>query len=344
MEKLRTSMDRRDFLKQTVGAGLAAAVTAASGSSFGAEASGLPRRVLGKTGVPVSVLVFGGGSHFLGRVGGDEAVVEQLIHRARELGINYFDTAATYTYPPHERLSETYYGRILEPYRDEIFLSTKARERGGDGMLRSVETSLRLLRTDHIDLMQMHSLQRLEELDEIEGPDGALAALQRLKEEGVVRFIGITGHYNPEVLREAVRRLDVDTLLVSLNAAQASHPISMTPGEPLSAFEHEVLPAAVEKNLGVVAMKVMGQRILLDADEKGEARATPEELIRYVLSLPVAAAEISYTSLPILEQNVAAARNFRPMSEDEMAALRKRLVGKTAAWARFLRHHEDDVA
>lgn len=309
-------MDRRGFLKTAVGAGLAAVTPPRSGS-----AAELPMRPLGKTGARVSVLAFGGGSHFLGRVNGDEKTVTQLILRALELGINYFDTAASYTFKPQERLSETYYGRILPPYRDRIFLASKSGERSGDGIRRSVEKSLELLRTDHLDLIQMHGLQALEELDQVAKPDGAWPALQRLKHEKVVRFVGATGHYNPEVLYEALRRFELDTLLVSLNAALASHPLSITPGQPLADFEKKVLPAAVAKGVGVIAMKVMGQGTIVG---QGKGKASPEELVRYALSLPVTALSISHTSLPLLEQNVAAARNFRPLGEKQMAVLRCR--------------------
>jgi aryl-alcohol dehydrogenase-like predicted oxidoreductase len=325
-------MGRRDFLKAAVGAGLAAAAL----PRRLAGAADLPQRTLGKTGVKVSVLTFGGGSHFLGRVNGDEAVVEKLIHRALELGINYFDTAASYTFRPHERLSETYYGKFLPPFRDRIFLASKSQERGRDAMLRSVEKSLELLRTDHLDLIQMHSLQSLEELDQVEAPDGALGALRKLKDEKVVRFIGATGHYNPEVLYQAVERLDLDTLLMSLNAAQTTHSLSMTPGEPLADFEKKALPAAAKKSVGVIAMKVMAQGNLL-----GEGKATPEELIRYALSLPVATVNVAHTSLEILEQNVAVAKSYKPMTGDEMAELRARLSPMAPRWATFLRHHED---
>lgn len=334
MEKL----DRRHFLER-LGAGLAAASILPG--SIDAASDPLPRRPLGKTGVEVSVLAFGGGSHFLSRVGGDEAKAEQLLLRALDLGITYFDTAASYTFRPHERLSEKIYGRVLSPHRAKIFLSSKTPDRDRDGAMRSVETSLKLLRTDHLDLIQMHGLQTLGDVERVSAPSGALAALRRLKDEKVVRFIGATGHYDPAVLRRAVERLELDTLLIPLNAAQAAHPLSMTPDKPLAAFEDEVLPAARRKGIGVIAMKVMGQGNLVG---QGENRARGDELIRYALSLPVAALDVAHTSLAILEGNVAAARNFRPMSAAEIAALRSRLSGAAPAWARFLRDHDDRVA
>lgn len=201
-----------------------------------------------------------------------------------------------------------------------------------------MEKSLELLKTDHLDLIQMHSLSNLEELDQLERTDGAWKVLRELRDQKVVRFVGATGHYNPEVLLEATRRFDIDTLLISLNAAQASHPLSMTPGEALAAFEEEVLPEAVERGIGVIAMKVMGQQSLVG---EGPGKASPEELIRYVLSLPVAAADIAHASIEVLEQNVAAARSFTPMSGAEVASLRARLSGSSAAWARFLGTHQD---
>jgi uncharacterized protein len=326
-------MHRRRFLRTAAGAGVAAAA-----SRLGSAQPSLAQRTLGKTGARVSVVAFGGGSHFLSRVGGDETMVEAIIHRALELGINYFDTAAGYTLRPHQRLSETFYGRILSPVRNRIFLSTKAQDRDREGLLRSVEKSLELLKTDHLDLIQMHGLSSIDELDRLERPDGALKALRELREQKVVRSFGATGHYNPKVLFEAVRRFDIDTLLISLNAAQSSHPLSMAPGRPLAAFEEEVLPEATKKGIGVIAMKVMGQQSLVG---EGPGRGSAEELIRYVLSLPVAAAEIGHTSIEILEQNVAAARSFTPMSGGEMASLRARLSGSAGAWARFLDGHRD---
>ena len=332
MKNGRDGVKRRDFLEKALRGGLAGAMLVPQ--------TKLPQRPLGNTGVKVSVLAFGGGSHFLGRVEGDEKKVEQLIHRALELGITYFDTAAGYTYEPHERLSETYYGRILPPYRKQIFLASKAQERDRDGMLRSVETSLELLGTDYLDLIQMHSLQNLEELGGLESPDGALTALRSLKDEKTVRFIGATGHYDPEVLFQAVKRFELDTLLVPLNAAQASHPLSMKPNEPVPAFEDRVLLEAQERGIGVIAMKGMGQGSLLG---DGEDKATPEELIRYALSLPVATLDISHTSIPILEQNAAAAQSFRPMSGGDLATLRGRLGVGRPVWEQYLRRGEEQV-
>jgi aryl-alcohol dehydrogenase-like predicted oxidoreductase len=328
------TLDRRRFLQQ-LGAGFAAV---SIGRGLAEAQTGLPRRPLGRTGVDVSIMAFGGGSHFLSRIGGDEGMAERLIARALERGITYFDTAASYTMRPQERLSERIYGRALRPHRSRIFLATKTPDRDRDGALRSVETSLKLLQTDHLDLIQMHGLQTAEDLERLGAPDGALAALHRLKEQKVVRFVGATGHYNPAVLLQAVERFDLDTLLVSLNAAQASHPLSMTPDRPLAGFEEDVLPAARRRGVGVIAMKVMGQGNLVGPEN---ARARSDELIRYCLSLPVAALDIAHTSLAMLEANVAAARAFRPMNGAEMAALRARLQGAAPAWARFLREHDD---
>ncbi len=187
----------------------------------------------------------------------------------------------------------------------------------------------------------MHGLQTLDELDRVSAADGALPALRRLKEEKVVRFIGATGHYDPQVLRQAVERFELDTLLMSLNAAQSAHPLSMSPDRPLAGFEKEVLPAARRKGVAVIAMKVMGQGNLVGG---GDNRADPGQLLRYALSLPVASVEIAHTSLEILEANVAVARNFRAMDAAEMAALRLRLRGALPAWARFLRNHDDRTA
>ena len=130
--------------------------------------------------------------------------------------------------------------------------------------MRSVETSLKLLQTDYVDLIQIHSLSNLDDLDRIGSTNGVLAAIQELKEQKTARFIGITGHNDGAAMAEALRRYDFDAVLMSLNAAQAANPIAQRKMEALPAFpESFALPVALQKNVGILSMKVMGQGMLV---------------------------------------------------------------------------------
>ena len=213
---------RRDFLKSTAALMALGAADGALGAS--PSQSALPKRRLGKTGEMVSCIGFGSGTRFCSIQ--DEDAAQALLERAFALGINYFDTAGSYTRRPLERLSEKRLGEFSKRRRKEIFIATKIDPRDRDGALRSVETSLKFLQTDYLDLIQIHSLSDLNDLDRIGSPHGVLAAIQQLKQQRVVRFIGITGHNDGLAMTEALRRHDFDTVLMALNAAQSANPIA----------------------------------------------------------------------------------------------------------------------
>ena len=197
--KLRWS--RREFLKTTT----ATVVLGAAEKALGATAPQLtllPKRRLGKTGEMVSILGFGSGSRFCSIE--DEDAAQALLERALAFGINYFDTAGSYTRRPQERLSEKRLGEFSKKRRKDLFLATKIDPRDRDGALRSVETSLKFLQTDYLDLIQIHSLSDLNDLERIGSPKGVLAAIQQLKEQKVARFIGITGHNDGTAMTEAL--------------------------------------------------------------------------------------------------------------------------------------------
>jgi aryl-alcohol dehydrogenase-like predicted oxidoreductase len=199
---------RRDFLKSTAALMALGAADGALGAS--PSPSALPKRRLGKTGEMVSCIGFGSGTRFCSIQ--DEGAAQALLERAFALGINYFDTAGSYTRRPLERVSEKRLGEFSKGRRKEIFIATKIDPRDRDGALRSVETSLKFLQTDYLDLIQIHSLSDLNDLDRIGSPHGVLAAIQQLKQERVVRFIGITGHNDGLAMAEALRRHDFDTV------------------------------------------------------------------------------------------------------------------------------------
>ena len=332
---MKSRWSRREFLKTTT----AAVVLGAAEKTMGAVAGSLPKRRLGKTGEMVSCIGFGSGTRFCSIE--DESAAQSLLERAFTSGINYFDTAGSYTRRPIERLSEKRLGEFSRKRRKEMFLATKIDPRDRDGALRSVELSLRFLQTDYIDLIQIHSLSDLNDLERIGSSSGVLAAIQQLKEQKVARFIGITGHNDGTAMAEALRRHDFDTVLMALNAAQSANPIAQRKMAPIPAFEQSALPVALQKNLGILSMKVMGQGMLVGT---GAGRASAAELLQFNLSQPVASVIIGCEQMAPLEQNVQAARNFTPISESGKQKLQEQVAPSRAAWENFLQTHEDTVS
>jgi aryl-alcohol dehydrogenase-like predicted oxidoreductase len=239
-----------------------------------------------------------------------------------------------------ERLSEKRLGEFSKKRRKDIFLATKIDPRDRDGALRSVEQSLKFLQTDYLDLVQIHSLSDLNDLDRIGSSNGVLAAVQQLKNEKVARFIGITGHNDGAAMTEALRRHDFDTVLMALNAAQSANPVAQRKMDPIPAFEQSALPIALQKNMGVLSMKVMGQGMLVSA---GAGRASPAELLQFNLSQPVASVIIGCEQMAPLEQNVQAALTFTPISETGKEKLKEKVAPSRSAWENFLRAHDDSV-
>lgn len=332
---MKTRWSRREFLKTTA----AAVVLGAAETTSSQTPRTLPKRRLGKTGEMVSCIGFGSGTRFCSIENEDAA--QALLARAFNFGINYFDTAGSYTRRGIERLSEKRLGEFIKQRRKEIFLATKIDPRDRDGALRSVETSLKFLQTDYIDLIQIHSLSNLDDLDRIGKSDGVLAAIQQLKGQRVARFIGITGHNDGAAMAEALRRHDFDTVLMALNAAQSANPIAQRKMEPIPAFEQSALLVALQKNMGILSMKVMGQGMLVGT---GPGRASPAELLQFNLSQPVASVIIGCEQLAPLEQNVQAALNFTPISDGAKQKLQEKVAPSRSAWEHFLRTHEDSVA
>lgn len=316
------SVTRREFLG-------AAALSTVAGRLEAAKT--LPTRPLGRTGENVTILGFGSGSRFLQYEDEDSAL--HAIGRALELGVRYFDTAHDYG----KGLSEERVGKGLGSRRGEVFLTTKLISRTADEGRRDIETSLKRLRTDHVDLLHIHDLKGPEDLAAIEAPGGILEAVYEAREQGTARFVGITCHADPAALRDAIDRHDFDCTQFALNAALARmepegwQATRMETGS----FESLALPVARRKGMGVLAMKVFVQDQLA-------GRATPEELLRYALTLPVSAAVVGMPKLEHLEQNAARARGFQPLAEAEMERLRASYDEKDrVALRRFFRHHRD---
>ena len=335
MKQSQISHDRRNFLKTggAVAAGLLAqgAVTM-RGATTTLPAlpnnmktmAAMPTRNLGKTGYKVGIFSLGGQAALEKAANFDVAV--PLIERSLDLGVNYIDTSSIYGGP--ERWSEQYVGRVMKTRRNEAFLATKTKERTREGSLRMIEKSLKLLNTDHVDLWQLHDIGLPEDVDAIFAKGGAMEALREMQEQKVVRFLGVTGHYRPEALIDAIHRHPFDCILMALNAAD-SH---------IHSFTEALLPLAVEKQMGIIGMKVPARGRLLSTwtppslDQQrhsweGSAIATQPGVMKmrdamfFTLSHPVSTVIIGCDNAAQLEENVKIAREFTPLSQPQMASL-----------------------
>lgn len=330
-----SSSDRRNFLKTggAVAAGLLTNAPVLASASAAAlpplpanprTLAAMPTRNLGKTGYKVGIFSLGGQAALEKHDNFDAAV--PIIERALDLGINYIDTSSIYGGP--ERWSEQYIGQVMKTRRNETFLATKTKERTRDGSLRMIEKSLTLLNTDHIDLWQLHDIGLPEDVNAAFAPDGAMKALLEMQQQKVVRFLGVTGHYRPEALIDAVNRHPFDTILLSLNAADTH----------IHSFTDQLLPLVVEKQMGIIGMKVPARGRLLSSwtppplekqqhSWEGSAIATRpgvmnmREAMRFTLSHPVSTVIVGCDNIAQLEENVQIAREFTPLSSSQMAAL-----------------------
>jgi hypothetical protein len=280
----------------------------------------MPTRNLGKTGYRVGIFSLGGQARIEKPNKEDESVA--IINRAIDLGVNYIDTAAAYGGP--EMWSQKYIGKVMKERRKEVFLTSKTHRRTYDESMKLLETSLKLLNTDHLDLWQLHNVSQTEQLDQIFAKDGAIHALEKAKAEKIVRFIGITGHADPFVLADGLKRYRFDTILMAVNAADRHH---------LSFIEH-LLPLALEQELGIIGMKIPARGRILSAwtppppeTQRPAERTTRSgtltmaEAMRYTLSLPVSTVIIGVDNVAQVEENARIARDFTPLSEQQMATL-----------------------
>ena len=290
-------MRRRTFVGG-VFTGLAATALAAKPAK--PKAGGIPRRTFGKTGEQLTVIGQAGGRFPL--ISFEEAKAITL--RAYDLGINYFDTCVDYW----DGRSEEVYGAVLPPFRKHIFLTTKANERTRVGAAAELDLSLKRLKTDYVDLWQIHAVGEKEEVEQIFGPGGAIEAFEAAKKAGKCRFIGFTGHHDPNVHLEMLKGYDkFDSILMPLNIADPGY----------LSFEKLTLPVAVERGMGIQGMKSFGNAKLLQS-------FGARDCLSYALSLPVNCIAIGCTTIGQLEDDVRIAQQFKPLAAEEMDALRRR--------------------
>ncbi len=268
----------------------------------------MPERILGKTGLSVPLLGLGGAGKtpLSGRGKADESY--SLIESAINLGIRYFDTAASYG------PSEEYLGQGLSPYRRQVIIASKTAKRDRDGAWRELERSLKRLKTDYLDIWQLHHVSFDEELEQIFGSNGAIKAIEEAKEQKIIRFSGITGHHEPDVIAKALKRYPFDLSLISLNAADIHHPRPFAP---------TVLPIAQQENIGVVTMKIPAYGKLL---KKGVLTGM-EQAMGYVLSLSgVHCCVIAAENVAQLESNVRVAQQFKPLTKKQLTEIEQLTV------------------
>ncbi|MBV8365356.1 MAG: aldo/keto reductase [Candidatus Eremiobacteraeota bacterium] len=267
------------------------------------DAGPLPTRLLGRTGQRVSALGLGGEGVL--RTFARDQQARAVIEAALEEGITYFDCARAYAG------SEQYYGATLGSRRDAIFLCSKAHDRSFAGALEMLDLTLRNMHTDHLDLWQLHDVRTEEDLDLMEGERGTYAAFARAKQQGKARFIGITGHYDPEIMLEAIRRFDFDTVLLPVNPCEAA----------VDSFASVVIPEARARGMGVIAMKVLGRGLLLGLQED----PTLQSLTDYALSAQVSVAIIGCDDVDQVRAAAHAVRSFAPLAPSERSALERRM-------------------
>lgn len=289
-------MKRRDLIASALAGGAAALAPTAAESAV--RPGDVPRRTFGKTGEDLTVIGQAGGRFPLC----DFKQAKAITRRAYELGLNYFDNAHSYW----NGRSEEVYGEALQDVRKDVFITSKSTARTRKGAEAELELSLKRLKTDYLDLWQIHAVNEIEEVDQIFGPGGAIEAFEAAKKAGKARFIGFTGHRDPHVHLEMLKRYDgYDTILMPLNAADPSY----------LSFEKLVLPVAVERGLGIQGMKSLANAKLMQTMSAGQC-------IRYALSLPIHCLAVGCTTLGQIEDDVRIAKAFQPFSKDELAELR----------------------
>ncbi len=298
-------MDRRTFARTV------AAVLAGLGlPAHGRGASTLPTRRLGRTGLQVPILALGG--HHVGRAA-SEADARLLVETAFEQGIRFFDNAESYQNGKAER----WLGAALEGVRPDVLIMSKThspRDRSADSARRHLEGSLERLRTDYLDVWQLHSTKSVEDVDRAFRAGGAMEYIMRAKEEGLVRFVGVTGHVTPAAHRRALAYWDegwqFDTFQFPINPIDYHQ----------RSFQRHVLVDIVARDIGVIAMKTSADGRLLR-----EGICTIEETLRYAWSLPVNVAVVGMERSDLVVENARIAREFEPMSPAELQALRDRI-------------------
>jgi predicted aldo/keto reductase-like oxidoreductase len=319
--------NRRDFLKGVVGAGVSLVVSESSASTAPSvekgknpyDAKGLPTTFLGSTGVRIPCMVLGLGSRFCHIDTVDES--NEMLNYALDHGLYYWDTAHIYdnslaTPPgkvksPEHIISEVRVGEVIKYRRREVFLSTKVSARDPSESMREIEDSLKRLNTDHLDMLKIHDVRSIDDVNQMSRKGNLIDILCKLKEEGVTRFTGFSGHGNADALREMTKRTDFDSMLIAMNHWRQ--------GGIYFQRQETVLPAGKEKKMGVLLMKAVRPK-----------ESIPElkvaDLVRYAMSLEGPdAVVVGMDSVAVVRSNLEILRSFHKLSPERMQELAIRL-------------------
>ena len=303
---MKKNYSRRNFIKNTVGTGVALSLPAFSDLTAGLlpapnpyDPKGLPTVMLGKTGVAIPRIAFGLGSRFCNIVTLDEAI--EVLNYALDNGLYYWDTAHIYQNDKTGVVSEERLGHVVKHRRKEIFLSTKVSAREPDKAKAEIEDSLKRLQTDRVDMLKIHSIENPEDVNNICKKGNLLDIISSYKEQGITRFLGFSGHSNAAALKAMVETGRFDSMLFAMNQ--------------WAGYKEDrqglAIPAALERGMGVMLMKtIRPKETIKDID--------PRDLIRFALSLkgPTGIA-VGMDSKKVVESNLNILRNFKPMNEDE---------------------------
>ena len=294
-------MQRRTFF----GAAFAGLGSAAAARPPRPRVGDIPLRRLGRTGVELTCIGMGGARFHL--ISMQEGIA--VARHAYDLGINYFDMARSYG----DGHAEEVYGNAIPPFRKNIFLTTKSGKRTKKEAEEELNLSLKLMKTDHVDLWQMHGVNHMKDVEAIFAPGGAIEAFEGARKAGKCRFIGYSNCRDPLVhvamLKHAER---FDTALMPLHVADTSYSNS-----PEMSFVKTALPAAIERGVGIFGIKVFGNAFLLRT-------FSAPNCLRYSLSLPVTACPLGFNTIGQLEDDVRTAQNFKPLTDEERKALETR--------------------
>lgn len=317
---MKKKISRREFVQTGAVAAAAVAVMPAGACSMNKlpyDAKGLPTVKLGKTGATVPRLGFGCGSRWMGIDDDDKAL--EILEYALNNGIYYWDTASSYG---NDRISsEERIGKILKLQRDKVFLVSKTGDRDGDKARASIETSLKRLNTDHIDLLHIHSVTSIEDAEQLGENGKILEVLEQYKKEGIIRNIGFTGHASAEGMKRAAELYDFDAMMMALNH-QANDNSQDFEGNPAN--------YAFQKGMGVIAMKVIRPRENIDGLD-------PADLFNYAMSLDqFHMSNVGIDSMEVLKTNIQLLKDFKVLDEEKMKeirlALRPFYKGHILAW------------
>jgi uncharacterized protein len=262
----------------------------------------MEERPFGKIGVKFPILSFGA-QRVVDSHGCSESQAVEIVNHALDRGIRYFDTAWVYS----GGQSEERVGKVARHRRKEMWIATKTITRTAKESRVQLEESLRRLQTDYIDEWRLHNIWSLEELDKVTGPGGSLEAALRARDEGLVRYISISGHSNPRVQVEALSRFSFDSILCAVSVLDHF----------ILSFAEELLPVANARGVAIIGMKVMGLGVLAPFYEKA---------LRYTLGLPISTAIVGMETMEQLKKNLAVAENFKPLTDEERLELFREIM------------------